>query len=144
MKLFEEKIESIKNDMVTQNEVYDKRMHFYNQGLGGWLNSALEKDKTIIALSAAELGAIISYFSSSKTLASIEYHLLVFSALFLMVAIFSSLVSFDMNKKYLMDSICERDVKDIGWIDRVSHYAFIFGTILTIINFAIIISAKVH
>jgi hypothetical protein len=138
----ESKLEVLKEEVTAKNENYDKSIAFYTQGLGGWLSTALEKDKTLIALSAAELGATISYFSSSTKVNIAGYILLILSSVALMITIYFALLSFDLNKKYLMESIRNNDPKDIGWVDRISHYSFIIGTLITIVNFLLIITTK--
>lgn len=133
--------------MMTDEDVkQSKEVEYYSQLVGAWLNSSFEKDRSLLTLSSGLLGAEFTYFvaSSNPLVTAITLTLLGTSSLSLMVCIAMTLIVHDLNKKHIEEQIQSGDPKSIGWIDRVSSFAFVIGVAIALINFSIILTSNLN
>lgn len=123
-----------------------KEVEYYSQLVGAWLNSSFEKDRALLTLSSGLLGAEFTYFvaSSSPLVTTMTLTLLGTSSLSLMLCIAMTLIVHDLNKKHIEEQISSGSPKSIGWIDRVSSFAFIIGVAFALLNFSIILVGNLN
>lgn len=86
--------------MTPEEVAQSKEVEFYTQGVNAWYNSALEHDKSLLTLSVAGLGVLVSLMSTGVT--SIEAFLLYAAAIFsFLVCLLSVLMIFKQNRKHI-------------------------------------------
>jgi preprotein translocase subunit SecG len=111
--------------------------------VNGWLNTKLEKDKSILTLSAAGIGVLVTFFNSidpSNILIIINY---IFALFFFVVALMMDIYIFGANAKYLQKIIHKKPAKSMAGLDYILSGSFIIGLVLTIsLSFLIIYEKK--
>jgi hypothetical protein len=79
-----------------------KAVEFYSQGVAAWFGTALEHDKSLLTLSVAGIGVLISMMQTAAN--SVLALLLYAGAIFaFMICLVSILMIFKMNKKHIID-----------------------------------------
>jgi hypothetical protein len=89
--------------MERQNALNDsKQVEFYSQGIAAWFNSALEHDKSLLTLSVAGVGVLVSMM---QTVIDSICALLLYTGAVLafMICIVSVLMIFKRNKNHILD-----------------------------------------
>ena len=93
--------------------VAQKAIQFYGAGVTAWFNTALEHDKSILALSAAGIGLLITLLTTTG-LASAEALLLYVGAILsFLLSIICVLFIFNRNKGYI-EKVITGSSKRIG------------------------------
>lgn len=118
----------------------EKDVQYYSQLIGAWINSSFEKDKSVLNLAAASLGAELTYYlTGNKNTSAFSLALFALSSAALMISIVGVLKSFSLNKKHIEALANNEHANSIGWIDGVISYSFIAGIAIAVLNFSIII-----
>lgn len=98
-------------------------VEFYSQGVGAWFSTALEHDKSLLTLSVAGIGVLVSMMQTS--IDSVSSLLLYAGAILaFMVCIVSVLFILNRNKKHIIDVIYG-EISDDLFLDRLDRAASI-------------------
>lgn len=115
---------------MTLEEAQAKEIEFYSQGVAAWFNTALERDKSLLALSIAGLGFLLTLMPTvvNSITALIFYYL---AALALLVCVLSVLLIFQRNKKHIENVLNEKkyDDKWLKMLDNVAMWSFMLGVL---------------
>lgn len=120
-------------DQVNENEMDDlekgKCIEFYSQSYASFYNTTMEKDKSILTVSAGGIGFLITILTISKEINVVEYILFLFAALSFIVAIFTIIHIFGKNADYIISLTTESDDCDekdnkLKTFDKVATCAF--------------------
>ncbi|MGR6862764.1 hypothetical protein ACU5EH_22470 [Aliivibrio salmonicida] len=95
-----------------------------------------EADKSILTLSTASLGLIVTLLTSDKVSSIFELMLFVLGALCFLICIFTVTKIFAENAKYIASP--QADGSQLKTLDTITKYAFMGGIILTTIASIII------
>ncbi len=111
-----------------EEEAQAKRVELYSHHVAAWVNSSLERDRSLLTLSVAGLGVLLTLMSTAvnSITALILYYLAVFA---LLMCIFSVLLIFQRNKKYIENVICGSESADpwLTILDIVAVCSFVIG-----------------
>lgn len=113
-------------------------IEFRSQSYASFYNTTLEKDKSILTLSVAGIGFLVTALSLSKSITSIHYALFIIASLLFLISIYCILTIFDKNADFIVDLVQKKDVKlkeeklkklDT-WAIRTFYLAIIISTLL--------------
>lgn len=118
-----------------QNDLNDsKQVEFFSQGVAAWFNSALEHDKSLLSLSVAGIGFLISIMQVSVD--SVFTLVIYVSAIFsFLVCIVSILMIFKRNKKHILDVFSGETDDDsiLNILDSTASFSFLTAMLLSAI-----------
>lgn len=112
-------------------ELEGKNIAFYSVLLSAWIETRMERDKTLVTLSAAAIGLLVTILTTAGAKHFCEILLFAVAVVSFLVTIRSSLVIYQLNCQHLEDAIrgsSERDPK-LEKYDKRSLRAFIIGAI---------------
>jgi hypothetical protein len=116
-----------------QNALNDsKQAEFYSQGVAAWFNSALEHDKSLLTLSVAGVGVLVSMMQAA--IDSVCSLLLYAGAILaFMVCLVSVLMIFKRNKKHILDVFNGQATDDplLGFLDSSASFSFFIAMLLS-------------
>jgi len=126
------------SDNDKQIEERELRVQHYMVLLTAWINTKMEHDKTIITLSAAAIGLLITILTAIGI--GKYWHIIIFCVAFTgySVAIFASLIIFQKNSVYIESELRREDETDsqkeghehkLERLDKLALWSFIIGTI---------------
>ena len=117
---------------VTSNDAKDKA--FYSAVISAWVSTLTERDKALIALSAAGVGLLATLLRTLGLQA--RWHLWLYVVAFLgyIVTIVSGLVIYRVNAAYLKGLAADDDPNDhaLRALDCVAFWFFMLGLIMTV------------
>ncbi|WP_429070343.1 hypothetical protein [Aeromonas dhakensis] len=131
-------IKQYKNDS-NISEVDLKKMCFVeykSQAYASFYNTAMEKDKSILTLSVAGIGFLVTLLNLSKTIGYVNYTIFILAALCFLISIYCILSIFDKNADYMLDIAQDRDVTlkeyKLKKLDKRAIRTFYLAIILSI------------
>jgi len=116
-------------------ELEGKNVAHYSVLLSAWIETKMERDKTLVTLSAAAIGLLVTILTTVGVSSAWEIPLFAISVVAFLVTIWSSLVIYQLNSKHLEDAIrgsSERDPR-LEKYDKRSIRAFIIGGVTTLL-----------
>lgn len=118
----------MENEKVTD----DKEVIFYSALINAWINTRMERDKTLLILSSGGVGILITLFSTIGTINYITILIYFLAILSFIVSILSLVIIFQKNSAHIEESINgKRDVAPIlDFLDKLSFFSFLIGAIL--------------
>ncbi len=117
-----------------QNALSDaKDVEFHSQNLAAWFNTALERDKSLLTLSVAGIGVLVSM--TQIAVDSVGSLLLYAGALLaFMVCLFSVLIIFQQNKTHIQAVLNGQNADDplLGFLDSIAIFSFLMAMLLCV------------
>ena len=117
-----------------QNALNDsKATEFYSQGVAAWFNTALERDKSLLTLSVAGVGVLVSM--TQIAVDSVGSLLLYAGALLaFMVCLFSVLIIFQQNKTHIQAVLNGQNADDplLEFLDSIAIFSFLMAMLLCV------------
>ncbi|MBL0679182.1 hypothetical protein [Aeromonas dhakensis] len=115
-------------------------VEFQSQSYASFYSTTMEKDKSILTLSVAGIGFLVTVLNLSKTINYIHYGLFVAAALLFLISIYCILTIFDKNADFIVDITQKRDVtlkthklKVLdSWAIKTFYLAILISTLLGI------------
>ena len=113
----------------------DKEGQFYSAITNAWFATRLEKDKTLITLSAGGIGLLVTLVTTVGTSNLFVLIAFISAILCFVISTISVLVIFDKNAQYLERLKDNNQINDpsLKRLDKVAFLSFIIGTILALI-----------
>jgi hypothetical protein len=106
----------------------------YSASVQAWFGTKMEKDKSLLTLSSAGIGILVSLGANSRA----ERIFYVFAILFLIITVFCTLLVFEINAKLIETVIREEDTTRSGKLADVLDYALMLSFLLGVIAFAML------
>lgn len=115
-------------------------IEFQSQSYASFYSTTMEKDKSILTLSVAGIGFLVTVLNISKAINYIHYTLFVVAAALFLVSIYCVLTIFEKNADFIIDLTQKRDVTlkeyklkrlDL-WAIRSFYLAILLSTLLGI------------
>lgn len=100
-----------------------KQIQFYGAGVNAWFNTALEHDKSILALSAAGIGLLITLLTTTGLGSSEALLLYAGAILSFLFSIFCILLIFNRNKAYIERVVSGSNEQSDPFLTRLDHAA---------------------
>jgi len=116
-------------------ELEGKNIAHYSVLLGAWIQTNMERDKTLVTLSAAAIGLLVTILTTVGVKSIWEIPFFVTAVISFLVTIWSSLAIYQLNSKHLEGAIRGSSDKDpnLEKYDKLSIRAFIVGAISALI-----------
>ena len=111
-----------------------KDVEFYSQGVAAWFNSALEHDKSLLTLSVAGVGFLVSIMQMENAIDCVCTLILFIGAILSFVVCLASVLwIFKRNKKHIMDVFNGKKDSDsvLGILDNIASYSFMIAMLLS-------------
>ena len=117
-----------------QNALSDaKEIEFHSQSVAAWFNTALERDKSLLTLSVAGVGVLVSM--TQIAVDSVGSLLLYAGALLaFMVCLFSVLIIFQQNKTHIQAVLNGQNADDplLEFLDSIAIFSFLMAMLLCV------------
>jgi hypothetical protein len=115
-----------------------KYIEYCSQNYNAFFNTRLEKDKSILTLSVAGLGFLISITNLSSKLAHWEFVIFILAAICYLVSIYLTVEIFGSNGEYLIDNVMNHSTTDekeraLDKMDKIAKYSFYSGILISFI-----------
>ncbi len=113
--------------------IHEKKVQYYGALVQAWLNTKLERDKSILALSTGAIGLLITLLTTVGVSSNVSIILYFLAICCFLVCIIAVLLIFNRNAEHLKQvakNEAESDPK-LKKLDKISFRSFIFGIILS-------------
>ncbi|QUX97751.1 hypothetical protein C0J08_21090 [Marinomonas sp. CT5] len=128
------------------NKVYDEErevkmlstVEFKSQGYASFYNTTLEKDKSVLTLSVAGIGFLVTMLQISEKVTFINLSLFFLAAFTFLISIFCIITIFQKNASYITNMVneqwteTEKQEKVLERLDKIAIYSFISAIILSV------------
>lgn len=120
-----------------------KEIEYYSQIVSAWVTTKLEKDKSILTISAAGLGLLVTLISTLGINNFTEMILYICTIFFFMIAIVTMILIFERNSHRLENQVNGNDAQDyiLSILDYLGVISFSIAIFFT---FIIGISVSLH
>lgn len=130
--------ETEKNRLKIEDIENSKYVEFYSQSYASFYNTTIEKDKSILTVSAGGIGFLITFMNIAKNIEFYEYIIFLFAALSFIIAIFTVIHIFGKNADYIIS--LTNDEEDTAskegklvCLDKIAIITFSLGIVLSLI-----------
>ncbi len=113
----------------------EKSVAYYTESVAAWYQTKLERDKSILTISAGAIGLMITLscsFLTGKTFNWAVFILFLVSTIFFAVTIVCSIVIFNKNAGYIECILKEETPRSMGLYDWISWIFFILGIVAAV------------
>jgi hypothetical protein len=120
---------------VHQPDLDPKDVAFYSAVVSAWIETKMERDKTIVTLSAAAIGLLVTLLTTGGGTTPFALWLYAGAFLGFSVAAVCSIVIFDRNSVFLEKVVkgTTSNSKTLSRLDRITLTFFALGVIFTIL-----------
>ncbi len=110
-------------------ELEGKNISHYSVLLSAWIDTRMERDKTLVALSAAAIGLLITILTTVGVNNELNLVLIVISFFGFGLCIWSSLLIYQLNSKHIENELRNESDKNINLeaFDKRSLLSFVVG-----------------
>lgn len=125
------------------NEISDDDMkklflvEFKSQSYASFYNTSMEKDKSILTLSVAGIGFLVTLLNFTKNVSLLEYSIFIVASLSFLVAIYCVITLFGRNADFIIDLTKDRDVTlkehNLRQLDKWAIRSFYLGIVASLI-----------
>lgn len=119
---------------VLENSLYnEKSVAYYTESVAAWYQTKLERDKSILTISAGTIGLMITLscsFLGDNSFSWAAFILFLISTIFFAVTIVCSIIIFNKNADYIEHVIKEETPQSMGLYDWIF---FILGIVVAIV-----------
>lgn len=133
----EEKESTPPKPSITEKDMEKMSMvEFKSQSYASYYNTAMEKDKSILTLSVAGIGFLVTLLKLEDSIAVYQLFLFAIAAISFLVSIYSVITLFGENGDFIIDLINDRDVTlkqhKLRILDRNAIYAFYLAIVMSL------------
>jgi len=125
----------------------EKEVAYYSALVNAWINTKMERDKTLLILSSGGIGILVTLLSTlgAVNCLGIVFYVLAFISFLITMIILVTI--FDKNSKHIEEAIKGKKDSDpkLDLLDKISLWSFILGALFSIvvgINSAVYIQNK--
>lgn len=112
-------------------------VEYKSQSYASFYNTSMEKDKSILTLSVAGIGFLVTLLNLSKTINYIDFSLFILAAISFLVSIYCVITLFGKNADYIVDLTQGRDIAlkeyRLQQLDKWAIRSFYLAIIVSII-----------
>jgi hypothetical protein len=116
-----------------QKQLDEKELAYYSALVNGWIETKMERDKSLLTLSTGGLGVLITLLSTMGVKELCELILYASASFCFVITIILCVIIFGRNANYLEKVIkgFQGDDPILTWADRLNSYAFIMAIIFS-------------
>lgn len=131
-------IENDYSDLEFEKVQTAKLIEFNSQSYASFYNTKLEKDKSILTLSVAGLGFLITFTNFANKLSTFSFIAFILSAIAYIICIFNVINIFEKNALYIIEITNDSDKAEeleltLRKHDKIAIYSFYIGILLSFI-----------
>jgi len=117
--------------MQNSSEVEGKRIAYYSALVQAWIQTRMERDKTLCTLSAAGIGLLVTLLTTIGVHFKWEFIPYALAFLGFFVTIWCTIKIYRKNSKYIESIVKESGEEEpsLAKLDRCAEYAFIFAAV---------------
>lgn len=126
---------SEEKNVFSERELEGKKIEYYSVLLSAWISSKMEKDKTLVTLSAAAIGLLTTLLTTVGANSTCEIFLFTFSILSFLITLLSSLKIYNLNSSYIEKALSNMPLDNntlLEKYDNISIYSFMLGILLSL------------
>ena len=122
-----------KNNRADEAIQKQKDVEYFSALVTAWLNTRLEKDKSLLALSASAIGLLVTFLTAIGPTSKVEIVLYLFAFIFYLVTISCVLWVFQRNSQHIEQVLKHNGNDDrlLTVLDNMIVYSFILGIVFT-------------
>ncbi|EGR1308167.1 hypothetical protein SNE94_003399 [Vibrio cholerae] len=128
-----EKVEGLSEKEVEQLS----GIEFQSQSYASFYNTTLEKDKSILTLSVAGIGFLLTLIQFTKSISYYELSFFLIAAASYLVAIYSVISIFGKNSTFIIELVNKRDVSvkqyQLDMLDKTAIRSFYLAILMTVL-----------
>ncbi|EEY45336.1 hypothetical protein IS636_003436 [Vibrio cholerae] len=128
-----EKVEGLSEKEVEQLS----GIEFQSQSYASFYNTTLEKDKSILTLSVAGIGFLLTLLQFTKSISYYELFFFLIAAASYLVAIYSVISIFGKNSTFIIELVNKRDVSvkqyQLDMLDKTAIRSFYLAILMTVL-----------
>ncbi|HXC49724.1 MAG TPA: hypothetical protein VN634_02460 [Candidatus Limnocylindrales bacterium] len=112
-----------------------KEAAYYGALVQAWFSTRMERDRTIIALSAGGVGVLVTLLTSRSPMTDTEFVLYILDSFAFMTAIVAGITVLQRNSDYIVQLLRkpeEPDDRALQWLDRLAVGGFALGLVLAL------------
>ena len=123
-----------KGKMPSVTEIEGKHIAYYSALVQAWIQTRMERDKTLCALSAAGIGLLVTLLTTIGVDFRWEFIPYAFAFVGFVVTIWCTISIFMRNSKYIESIVNESEIDkpNLAKLDHCAKYAFIFAVMCSI------------
>ncbi len=118
-----------------RNLKQQKDIAYYSASINGWISTKLEKDKSLLALSAGGIGLLVTLLTTVGVSSPWVILLYVIAILSFTTCSITVVVIFNRNASYLKKILKEEEKADnvLKVLDRVAFWSFVLGIVMALL-----------
>lgn len=113
----------------------EKEVAYYSALVNAWINTKMERDKTLLILSSGGIGILVTLLSTigAVNCFGIVFYVLAFISFLVTMIILVTI--FDKNSKHIEEAIKGKKDSDpkLDLLDKISLWSFILGALFSIV-----------
>ena len=114
-----------------------KYVEFYSQSYASFYNTTMEKDKSILTVSAGGIGFLITFINISGKMAIFEYIIFLLASISFITSILLIINIFGKNAEYIIALTTESEESDhldcrLNFLDKMATIFFTIGLVLSL------------
>jgi len=112
-------------------------VEFKSQSYASFYNTSMEKDKSILTLSVAGIGFLVTLLNFTKNVSILEYSIFLVASLSFLVSIYCVITLFGRNADFIIDLTKDRDVTlkehNLRQLDKWAIKSFYLGIVASLV-----------
>lgn len=112
-------------------------IEFQSQSYSSFYNTTMEKDKSILTLSVAGMGFLLTLLQLAKNISYFEFIFFLIAALGYLVAIYSVISIFGKNSNFIIELVNKRDTSvkqyQLDILDKTAIRSFYLAIVMTVV-----------
>tara|TARA_R110000751_G_scaffold199947_1_gene304729 strand:- start:640 stop:1287 length:648 start_codon:yes stop_codon:yes gene_type:complete len=112
-------------------------IEFQSQSYSSFYNTTMEKDKSILTLSVAGMGFLLTLLQLAKNISYFEFTFFLIAALGYLVAIYSVISIFGKNSNFIIELVNKRDTSvkqyQLDILDKTAIRSFYLAIVMTVV-----------
>ena len=116
-------------------ELEGKNVQYYSVLLTAWINTKMEHDKTLITLSAAAIGLLITILTTKTVIQTWLVWIYIFAFVGYLITIYAALIIYQRNSLHIEKELKGQSGKDphLERLDKLCLYSFSLATLAFIL-----------
>lgn len=125
-----------KNSITERDAEKMSMVEFKSQSYASYYNTSMEKDKSILTLSVAGIGFLVTLLKLEDTIETYQFVLFSIAAISFLVSIYSVVTLFGKNGDFIIDLVNDRDITlkqhKLKTLDRNAIYSFYLAIVMSL------------
>lgn len=132
---------------MTDDEILkQKEISYYSALLNAWINTKMERDRTILTISSGAIGVLITLLTTVGAKNCLEIILFMFAFVLFITTVILVLNIFSENSRYIEEIIVSGKKEDfrLSYLDKISTWTFIGGLVISVFIGVLLANEKLN